>query len=206
MLNMIDTNDVEKGFKYLKNKFPSNIYKELPTIIYVNQLYSLIKSKTNVDRDLETLKTENKIILFPCNTGLFEQSDVCICEKSEFIDYVKNILKSKENHQGIINIEKERIMFLTDLFIHKILNDVLTLSISSSILKDFYQLDDRDLTCLVQLGLLVLKDCDHFWISIPGIAQFKQDLMHARISFKSIIRKKKVFQINLLFKFIIKQI
>ncbi len=192
MLNMIDVNDIETAFKYLIRIFPRMSYIQLPPIIYVNQLYSLIKSKTCVDRGLEILKIENKIILFPCDTGLFEQSDICICEKSEFVDYVRNLIKSHDNFTNSFNIDKERVIFLIDLFTNKILNEVSTFGISSLILKNVYKLNEKDLTCLVKLGLLLLKDSDNFWISIPGMSQFKQDLTYARICFKSIIRKKQV--------------
>jgi serine/threonine-protein kinase 19 len=200
MLDTINQNDMNTAFMYLKKIFPRNSFPDLPVLIYVNQLYSLIKNKTYVDRNLEILKKENKIILFTCDSGNFEKPDVCICEKSEFNDYVKKL--SKQRQEILTNTQKDRFDFLIDFFINKILNEVLTLSISSKILKNYYELNDKDLTCLVQFGLLVIKDSDHFWVSVPGVAQFRQDLINARLYFRSLIRKKKVSLIKL-FIFII---
>ena len=194
LLNMITDTDLDTAFIYLKQIFPKESYIKLPTLIYVNQLYSLIKSKTYVDRGLEVLKNENKIVLFTCGSGNLDKLDVCICEKNEFNEYITNLIKSEEKNFNYM--QKDRYKFVTELFINKILVEVSALSISCKMLKETYELNDKDLTCLVRLGLLIIKNSDHFWISLPGISQFKQDLINARKCFIQIIRKKKVFIIN----------
>jgi hypothetical protein len=45
--------DVEAALIYLKSKFPVETFKEkLPPIVLVHQIYSIIKCKTSVDREI----------------------------------------------------------------------------------------------------------------------------------------------------------
>lgn len=197
LLNNNHINEIQSACVYLKNMFPKDYYKELPQIILLNQLYSIIKNKTNVDKYMEVSKNENKIIFFS-----FDGSDIFICEKIEFNQFIKKISQKEKYLFNSINISRDRFEFLIDLFLDKILNEVYTLRISSVILKNKYNMSEIDITCLVQFGLLIIKDGTDFWLSMPGIGKFRKDLLNARSCLKKMVQKKKVF-IKKFFKYIL---
>ena len=190
MINNVDKNDTQTSIKYLKNASPSPLY-QLPQLFYLNQLYSLVKNKTRVDRDIEDLKNESKILMFKCDS-VADQNDICVCETNDFIDYVKRLAANETNMFKSNSIDKKRFDYVLDHFLTNILCENKSLSIESSLLKIKFKFSDKDITQLVQFGLIIIKDSSNFWLAIPCIGQFRKDMMDARKCLLTTIRKNKV--------------
>jgi len=57
--------DVEAALLYLKSKFPTEKFEgRLPPVLLVHQIYSIIKCKTSVDREIVGITSTFKYIVF----------------------------------------------------------------------------------------------------------------------------------------------
>ena len=57
--------DIEAAILYLKSKFPTEKFEgRLPPILLVHQIYSIIKCKTSVDREIVRITATLKYIVF----------------------------------------------------------------------------------------------------------------------------------------------
>ena len=185
-----DINDLVSALNYLLEHFPSDIFPELPKQVFVHQIYSLIKNKTQVDRDIESLRKENKIVMFKCDSKSFDENDVVICYYSDFKQYIEKIFTSSSSSQS--TIQKS----LLSLFTDKILVEQNFLSIQKSVLISKYKLSDRDFTHLIQFGLFNIKDASNFWFAIPNFGSFRKMVLETRKLVLDCIRKKKYKEIE----------
>ena len=74
-----------------------------------------------------------------------------------------------KNKKKTRKIEKKR---LKQRFIHDLLPNYIRLSINKNTLLNDFQLNPNDIHLLIQLGLLVSKQIDQYWFSIPNLASF----------------------------------
>lgn len=178
-------NQVLNVLEYFKSIFPKELFEDLPPIIHLHQLYSLIKNKTQVDRDVDSLRSENRIILFKFDSN--QESETLICFSEDYNEYIKN--------QPVLNSKNKN---LVELFLTKILiNETSQLSISKSSLLIDYRVTDSDISALVQVGLLSIKDPSNFYFSIPGLGKFRRILLESRKSLLDQLRRQKYKEINL---------
>jgi hypothetical protein len=57
--------DIEAALLYLKSKFPTEKFEgRLPPVLLVHQIYSIIKCKTSVDREIVGITATFKYIVF----------------------------------------------------------------------------------------------------------------------------------------------
>jgi serine/threonine-protein kinase 19 len=192
-------NLLEFAMDYFRNKFPESKFDSLPNIILVNQIYCLVRNKTEVDRSLEELRLAKEVIMFKSdddssymiNHGT--NNDIYICYYQEFRDYIIGHVKSNVSED-----EKP----LVDVYLEKILaHESNELSIEKATLMNKYKLGEKDLTQLIKLGLFTIKDVGNFWFTIPDIGKFRRVLVECRRSFMSLIRKQKYTEINVNFFF-----
>lgn len=170
---------------YFKSIFPKMDH-QLPTVVHLHQLYSLIKSKTQVDREIESLRAEQQIVLFKYESN--KQSETLVCFWDEYRDYVR---ANNNNDNG----SKQ----LIDLYLDKILlNESASgqLSVDKSTLVGRYRLDEAQISKLVHMGVLSIKDPKAFWHSIPGLGKFRRLIVDARSSLMNILRKQKYKEMN----------
>lgn len=176
-------NPVLYALEFFKSIFPSKMFEDLPQIIHLHQLYSLFKNRTQVDRDIDSLRTESKIILFHFESN--NQKEILICFTEDFNEYIKNQVKEKCTNKALIA------KFLDKILLHN------HLTIDQHTLTDEYGLSDSDITVLVQVGLLGIKDPSHFWFSIPNLGKFRRILVETRKSLLDLLRRQKYKEINL---------
>ncbi|CAF4914187.1 unnamed protein product, partial [Rotaria sp. Silwood1] len=74
-----------------------------------------------------------------------------------------------DNNLSSLSIEKNR---LKQRFIQDLLPNNICLSIDKYTLENKFQLNLNDIHLLIQLGLLLPKQCDQYWFSIPNLAPF----------------------------------
>lgn len=163
-MNSVEPDNVLSALNYLKSIFCTS-FDPLPQVMFHHQLYSLIKNKTKVDREIELLKTKNIIHVFKSESNKTNEDDLSICFTDDFNSYVQQMLiAGVENVLKLTNnYNEERLKSLINRFIDKILGEVKELSISQKDLKLKYKLSEAEITALVQTGLLNIKDMSSYW-------------------------------------------
>jgi hypothetical protein len=57
--------DIEAALMYLKSKFPTEKFEgRLPPVLLVHQIYSIIKCKTSVDREIVSITAKFIVFVF----------------------------------------------------------------------------------------------------------------------------------------------
>lgn len=188
-----EVNDTLTALNYFRHLFPSDVFN-LPKIVFINQVYSLLKNRTSVDRDIEALKLENKIILFKCDSRTFEENEVCICFSEDFKDYIQKLQSTASDK--CLSYDNNKVSDLLCLFVDKIVPEANSLSLNKAVLIAKYKLNEKDLTYLIQFGLLTIKDAANFWVAIPNFGIFRRVQVETRKSIVDVIKKKKYKEIS----------
>jgi serine/threonine-protein kinase 19 len=176
-------NETQLALDYFKSIFPSQLDSDLPEIVHLSQIYALVKSKTQVDRDIENLRAQKVIILFNFDSN--NQTETLICFYQEYKRYVCQRTPTAAKN-------------LVDLYLNSIIsNEANQLSINKQILLSRYKLEESHISSLVHIGLLAIKEPGIFWFSIPGIGKFRLQLQDSRRSLLDILRRQKYKEMNI---------
>lgn len=178
--NQTREDQVEWAIDYFHAKFNPNseLNTALPPIITTAQIYAMCSiSKTSIDRRLEEMRHEKELVMFKS-----DDEDVYICRYDEFKRYVNE--KRNEQNGSVLDTY------------FRIIDDIEETSVEKSKLMITYKLTEKDLTCLIQLGLLTIRNVNSFWFAVPNIGQFRRLLVESRNAFMSIVRKQKYNEIN----------
>ncbi|CAF1101921.1 unnamed protein product [Rotaria sp. Silwood1] len=137
-------------------------YLHMPPIIFKHQLYSFISNnRTLIDCELQDMFNNNKIRLFHSDFGIM------LMFTNDYHLLIERQLN--DNNLSSLSIEKNR---LKQRFIQDLLPNNICLSIDKYTLENKFQLNLNDIHLLIQLGLLLPKQCDQYWFSIPNLAPF----------------------------------
>ncbi|KAG0472899.1 hypothetical protein HPP92_014756 [Vanilla planifolia] len=159
----------------------------LQPFILQSQLYSSVKDRTQVDRDLESLKKEKILCLFKLNTG---QDDHAIMF---FKDYVTQMEIAVKN---LVDRNQHEIEVFEWFKIH-VLRSKLDLSISHqelcTLLSAGGEIKDEDVTLLINAGLLTRQmiDPNMYWFAIPNIGSVLKGLSQGRKELLSLLNRRK---------------
>nr|XP_042703235.1 serine/threonine-protein kinase 19 [Chrysemys picta bellii] len=147
-----------------------------------HQLYSLVRDRTAVDRQLSRLKDEGLIRLFQ----LGFDSDVFGVAFTQ--DYTAKVLQSVagKEHAGTVR------RFLETAFA-----SCPELSYDNGrMLRDF-GFRDPDITQLVNAGVLTVRDAGSWWLAVPGAGRFVKCFIKGRKAVLGMIQKAKYKEILL---------
>lgn len=178
---------VRDALEYIKDLFPSKHFADLPPIIYLNQLYSLVRNRTECDREIELLRSNNQIRLFKSDSKEFQGDDVFICFTDDLKRYLETVILpavSGSSEQSIKN------------YLNKILTQTNEIFIKKSELKNKFRLTETDVTTLVQLGLFAIKDANDLWFSIPSVGKFRRVSLESRRLVTNLMNRKKYHEMN----------
>jgi hypothetical protein len=135
----------------------------------------VIKNKTQVDREIESLKEKKLIHAFRSESNKANENDISLCFIDDFIEYVENSLLTN-NAENIKKISTEynyaNFKNLINKFLNEILKEVRELSITQNDLKIKFKLTETELTILIRMGLLTIKDMASYWFAIPFIGNY----------------------------------
>ncbi|CAF1162269.1 unnamed protein product [Adineta ricciae] len=135
-------------------------YFHLPPILFKHQLYAFkSNNRTLIDQQLQDMFNHNQIRLFHSDFGIM------IMFTKEYHLLVERQLTDHAFSSS--SIEKSR---LKQRFIHDLLPKCIRLSIDKTLLENEFQLNSNDIQLLIQLGLLLPKQVDEYWFSIPNIS------------------------------------
>ena len=188
--------DTTQAFEHLKILFKVD---NLPPIIHQHQIYSMIQNKTAVDREIESLRASNKVRLFKADSNL---EDISICSTDDFKNHIKtHVLNFNDKTvKEIISHSKtsqSEFKCLIEKFQNEILNEFKELSITEFELKKNYHLTESEITVLIQIGLLTIKNPSSWWFAIPFVGTFRKNLTDARKSLLNVLKKKKYKEASL---------
>ncbi|VAH12581.1 unnamed protein product [Triticum turgidum subsp. durum] len=152
-----------------------------------SQLYSSVKDRTQVDRDLESLKKDRVLRVFKLNTG---QDDHAIMFMD---DYLKQMESAVRRSTGKNKDGSE----VFDWFEKYVLRSKLDVSIDHlelcSLLSHGGDARDKHITLLMNAGLLTrqLIDPNMYWFSIPSIGPILKGLSQGRKEVLSLLGRRK---------------
>jgi len=171
------------GLLALRNNYDHIVnINGMPPILLKTQIYSYVTNRTEVDRELNQLKINGKILLFK----VINQSDEYAILFMD--DYLKVLEKAKAKYDNENNFPEFFECFLT---IVKQSTDIL---IETSKLNELLgETGAKNLPLLVRSGLLFRRDKSSFWFGIPGSGRIFSDLADARAEICSIIKRKTRF-------------
>ncbi|CAM4887362.1 unnamed protein product [Rotaria socialis] len=137
-------------------------YLHMSPIIFKHQLYSLASNNcTLLDRELQEMFNQNQIRFFHSDLGIM------LMFTNDYQLLVEQQLN--ENNLSSLSIEKNR---LKQRLTQDLLPNNKRLSIDKNSLENGFDLNTNDIHLLIQLGLLLPKQIDQYWFSIPNLAQF----------------------------------
>ncbi|GAB6029281.1 Serine/threonine-protein kinase 19 [Chamberlinius hualienensis] len=171
--------DVHSALILLRSQFPvDKLEQRLPPIILKHQLYSLLKNRTTVDRQLNEMKQTGVIRCF--HLGV-ETDAVAIVLREDFQQHIKNTADGNEIADRFLNY-----IFSTNYNELSITRDAL---IRKRICKE------EEITELMRIGMLTVRDVGSWWLAIPAAGQFMKYYLKGRKAILTTIKKSKYSEI-----------
>ncbi|XP_032236130.1 serine/threonine-protein kinase 19 [Nematostella vectensis] len=163
-------NDTKAALLFLKSLFPVQAFNgQVPPILLKHQLYCVVNDKTTVDRQLNKMWETNEVRLFKLVTG---SDEFAVMLTSDYISH----LRSKMTNNTTNSAEK---------FIANVLPSCVDVSFSRKTLSENHSLTEEEITQLINLGALAVRDVGSWWLSIPGAGHFMKSFSKGR---KAVIR------------------
>eukprot|EP00472_Partenskyella_glossopodia_P010656 CAMPEP_0197529522 /NCGR_PEP_ID=MMETSP1318-20131121/28641_1 /TAXON_ID=552666 /ORGANISM="Partenskyella glossopodia, Strain RCC365" /LENGTH=334 /DNA_ID=CAMNT_0043085013 /DNA_START=202 /DNA_END=1203 /DNA_ORIENTATION=+ len=165
-------------------------------VVLQHQIYSLVKDRTQVDREVSRLRLRNKIRVFEIPAA---QGCQAVMLHSDYLDTVHGILIGEGKAAGqvgraflectsdlkSVDVDRRQLVRLIQSKakgVRSALEDTHTGSISS-------MSDDRILTHLVNLGLVLRKSVEEFYFAIPDVGALLIDIRNARKEIRRIVNR-----------------
>lgn len=179
--------DTMVALQLMRGQFPKNEKVAIRPFILQSQLYSSVKDRTQVDRDLESLKKEKVLRVFKLSTG---QDDHAIMFMDDYLTQVDTAVKRlrSKNQQDIQ---------VFNWFKSHVIESKLDVSIDHmellSLLSFGGKVKDTDITLLISGGLLTrqLIDPNMYWFAIPNIGSILKGLSQGRKELLSLLNRRK---------------
>nr|POF16956.1 isoform 3 of serine/threonine-protein kinase 19 [Quercus suber] len=150
-----------------------------------SQLYSSVKDRTQVDRELESLRREKVVRIFKLNTG---QDDHAIMFLDDYLNQMENVVKRLEEKEG----DQVFKWFRTHVIDSKLEpsiehQELYTLLSLGGMVKDGH------ISLLINAGLLTrqLIDPNMYWFAIPNIGSVLKGLSQGRKEVLSFLNRRR---------------
>ncbi|KAM5146719.1 inactive serine/threonine-protein kinase 19 [Mantella aurantiaca] len=177
------TDNPQDAVPYLCALFPRKLFNDaLPPMFLRHQMYSMIQDRTSVDRLLSSLQQEGEVCLvqpgFDPDTFLVVMSEDLRAAVIRSVDetsraaIVQKFLDSSLFSSSKISYDREEMM-------HK------------------NRFSDREITQLVNAGLLTVRDAGSWWLSVPGAGKFVSHFIKGRKALVSQISKSRYKEVLL---------
>uniref|UniRef100_A0A7N0ULF5 Serine/threonine-protein kinase 19 n=1 Tax=Kalanchoe fedtschenkoi TaxID=63787 RepID=A0A7N0ULF5_KALFE len=179
--------DTLVALRMMRAQFPAMDKVAVEPFILRSQLYSSLKDRTQVDRELELLKQDNVLRIFKLNTG---QDDDAVMFMDDYINQIGRAVK-KFDSKG----EDEIKVF--DWFKTHVLYSKREPSIGHdellSLLSVGGPVNDESISLLINAGLLTRKliDANLFWFAIPNIGSILKGISQGRKELLSLLKRTK---------------
>lgn len=160
--------NVKECLHKLKSLFPIEKFdNKLPPIIMKHQIYTLMRNRTEVDKELDNLQSQNEIRIF--KLGRSDEEFAII------------FMKDYENHINVIYGNNS----IAVQFFKKVIKECPDISYDKEMLLKRYGFKEEDISELIQKGVLTIRDAGCWWLAIPGAGEFVKAYLSGR---KAILR------------------
>ncbi|KAJ4778122.1 Serine/Threonine-kinase [Rhynchospora pubera] len=185
--NDLNFTDTAIALQMMKAQFPKLDKVVVRPFILRSQLYSSVKDRTQVDRDLESLKKEAVVRVFKLNTG---KDDHAIMFMDDYLAQMENAVKRYD-------AKDKQLSDVFDWFKQYVIKSKTDVSISHpelcSLLSNGGDVTEKHVTLLINAGLLTcqLIDQNLYWFVIPNIGSILKGLSQGRKELLSLINRTK---------------
>ncbi|KAK1428413.1 hypothetical protein QVD17_17246 [Tagetes erecta] len=179
--------DTMVALRMMRAQFPRNDKVTAEPFVLQSQLYSSVKDRTQVDRELEALRREKVLRVFKLNTG---QDDHALMFMEDYLKQMKRAVKSMET-------KKQGVLAVFEWFEVHVIGSKPEPSIGHqelcSLLSIGGKVKDEDISLLINAGLLTrqLIDSEMYWFVIPNIGSVLKGLTQGRKELLSLLNRKK---------------
>ncbi|KAL3849974.1 hypothetical protein ACJIZ3_011856 [Penstemon smallii] len=187
-------NDTLLALRMMRAQFPQLEKVSVQPFVLRSQLYSSVKDRTQVDRDLESLRRDRVLRIFKLNTG---QDDHAIMFLDDYMNQIDRVVKRMEE-------KKQSDLMVFEWFKANIIQSKLDTSIGHQELCSLLSLEggkvkEDHISQLINAGLLIrqLIDQHMYWFSIPNIGSVLKGLAQGRKELLSFLNRRKYKEIAL---------
>ncbi|KAA8550741.1 hypothetical protein F0562_002425 [Nyssa sinensis] len=179
--------DTLVALRIMRAQFPHIDKVSIQPFILRSQLYSSVKDRTQVDRELESLRRERVLCIFKLNTG---QDDHAIMFMDDYLNQIDWVVKRMEakNQDDLAVFE----WFRTHV-IHSKVEPSIGHQELCSLLSSGGNVKDEHVSLLINAGLLTrqLIDPNMYWFAIPNIGSILKGLSQGRKELLSFLNRRK---------------
>jgi len=172
----------------------------LPPIFLVNQLYSIVKDATAVDQELEYLIQSRIIRLIHLNTSRKDMAVVFVIDARSFLEQVRSevsLKRSLSEKNALVAFKRDSSLLDHgfDAFTSDLLDNCTQPWISKVRLLEALHLvrsaEDREraVQLLLDVGVLLRRDVDTFWVTLPRIGLLVRSLTAGRRELIQVLRR-----------------
>lgn len=179
--------DTNVALRMMRAQFPQFDNVAIQPFILQSQLYSSVKDRTQVDRELESLRRDKVVRIFKLNTG---QDDHGIMFLEDYLKQLEHVVKRmEEKKQGDVDVFK--------WFKGHVIESKLEPSIEHeelyALLSLGGQVKDGHISLLINAGLLTrqLIDPNMYWFAIPNIGSILKGLSQGRKELLSLLNRRR---------------
>ncbi|TXG63841.1 hypothetical protein EZV62_010835 [Acer yangbiense] len=179
--------DTLVALRVMRSQFPRIDKVSIQPIILQSQIYSSVNDRTQVDRELESLRREKVLRVFKLNTG---QYDHAIMFLDDYLNQIERVEKRmEEKKQGDLEVFK--------WFKTSVIDSKLDPSIGHQELCELLALGgkvkDEHISLLINAGVLTrqLIDPDMYWFAIPNIGSVLKGLSQGRKELLSFLNRRR---------------
>ncbi|KAI3682646.1 hypothetical protein L1987_82765 [Smallanthus sonchifolius] len=179
--------DTMVALRMMRAQFPHIDKVTVEPFILQSQLYSSVKDRTQVDREVESLRREKVLRVFKLNTG---QDDHALMFMEDYLNQMNRAVKSMETKkQGVLAVFE----WFEVHVIHSKPEPCIGHQELCSLLSIGGKVKDEDISLLINAGLLTcqLIDSDVYWFAIPNIGSVLKGLTQGRKELLSLLNRKK---------------
>ncbi|XP_073144590.1 uncharacterized protein [Henckelia pumila] len=162
-------NDTLVALQMMRAQFPAIEKVSVQPFVLRSQLYSSIMDRTQVDRDLESLRRDRVLRVFKLNTG---QDDHAIMFMDDYVKQIEGVMRRLEE-------KKQNDVTVFEWFKMHVIQSKLDTSIGH-----------EELVCQ-------LIDRNMYWFSIPNIGSVLKGLSQGRKELLSLLNRKRYKEMQL---------
>ncbi|CAN1131579.1 Serine/threonine-protein kinase 19 [Linum perenne] len=179
--------DTSVALRIMRAQFPRIDKVSTEPFVLRSQLYSSVEDRTQVDRELETLKRENVLRVFKLNTG---QDDHAVMFLEDYLKQIERVTKRlEEMRKGDTEVFA--------WFRKHVIDCKLEPSIGHeelwSLLSNGGKVKDAHISLLINAGLLTrqLIDPNMYWFTIPNIGSILKGISQGRKELLSLLNRRR---------------
>lgn len=179
--------DTVVALRIMRAQFPRIEKVSIQPFVLRSQLYSSVEDRTQVDRELESLRREKIVRIFKLNTG---QDDHAIMFLDDYLNQIERVVKRlEEKKQGDLEVFK--------WFRTHVIDSKLEPSIEHQELHTLLSLGGKvmegHISLLINAGLLTrqLIDPNMYWFVIPNVGSVLKGLSQGRKEVLSFLNRRR---------------